>query len=121
MVKFGQGRCDFFGTGQEQRDWVHIDDACTFMSALVAREPGQTFEIFNCGGEPASTAEVLGLLAAEAGAPAPRFNGQTRAGDPPCLVADGAKAECELGWRAAVGWRTGVADYAAWFGRCTDS
>ena len=121
MVKFDQGHSEFFGTGDERRDWLHIDDACTFMTALVAREPSQTFEVFNCGGEPASTAEVLGLLAAEAGAPAPRFNGQTRAGDPPCLVADGAKAARLLGWRAAVGWREGVADYAAWFGRRSDS
>lgn len=117
MGKFAQGRSDFFGTGDERRDWLHIDDVCTFMSALMARGPGQSFDVFNCGGEPASTAEVLRLLASRTGALVPQFNGRTRVGDPGCLVADCGKAERELGWRASIGWRAGVVGYADWFSR----
>lgn len=115
MLKFRAGRDDFFGTGREQRDWLHVDDVCSFMSALGARSVGPDFEVFNCGGQAASTSEVLTLLAAQVGARAPQFNGQKRAGDPTCLVADCSKAQRELGWRAQRAWRDGVAEYAGWF------
>ena len=115
MVKFGQKRSDFFGTGDERRDWLHVDDVCSFMSALLARGVGPDFEAFNCGGEPATTAEVLSMMASMAGAGAPEFNRQTRPGDPPCLIADCSKAQRELGWTARTGWRDGVAGYARWF------
>ena len=116
MVKFSQGRSDFFGTGQEQRDWVHIDDVCGFMRSLLERPALSTYDVFNCaGGQAASTAQVLTHLASTAGAAPPQFSGQARAGDPTCLVADCSKAQRELGWRAKVAWQDGVAEYARWF------
>lgn len=115
MLKFSHGRHDFFGTGNEQRDWVHIDDVCNFMSRVVACSPLRGFDVFNCAGSPATTAQVLGALAQAANAPAPQFNGQVRVGDPAALVADCSKAQRELGWRASTGWAEGVASYAHWF------
>ncbi len=116
MLKFRQGRSDFFGTGQEQRDWIHINDVCSFMTSLLARPALSCFDVFNCaGGQAASTAQVLTHLAATAGAAAPQFNGQARAGDPLCLLADCSKAQRDLGWRAQVAWQDGVAAYARWF------
>lgn len=117
MNKFGAGGSEFFGTGQEQRDWVHIDDVCRFM-ALLLEHPAAAGHLrtYNCAaGISATTADVLTVLASAAGATTPRFNGQVRAGDPACLVADCSKAERELSWRAIVPWREGVAQYAAWF------
>ena len=117
MNKFVTGGSEFFGTGQERRDWVHIDDVCRFMSLLLQHPAAAgRMRIYNCAaGQSATTADVLTALATAAGAAPPRFNGQVRAGDPTCLVADCSKAERELGWRATVPWREGVAQYAAWF------
>jgi UDP-glucose 4-epimerase len=117
MTRFAAatGPASFFGTGRELRDWVHIDDVCRFMSRLLERPPRPGFEVFNCGGSPATTGQVLAALAQAAGAEPPRFSGQVRAGDPACLVADCGKAARELGWRAAVPWAEGVAGYAQWF------
>lgn len=117
MNKFAAGRSEFFGTGRELRDWVHIEDVCRFIDSMLAQPQRNGFEVYNCAGSPATTAEVLTLLANAAAAPAPTFSGQSRPGDPVCLVADCSKAERELGWRAKVNWRVGVADYAAWFAR----
>jgi UDP-glucose 4-epimerase len=112
----GPGGAEFFGTGQELRDWVHIVDVGRFMQALLARPSAPAFDVFNCaGGSGASTAEVLSHLARCAGAAAPRFNGQTRVGDPQALLADCSKAQQQLGWRPQVAWREGVAEYARWF------
>jgi UDP-glucose 4-epimerase len=115
MNKFAAGRRDFFGTGQEQRDWVHVDDVCSFLSCLLAKPPAAPFDVFNCAGQAAATSEVLALLATQAHAAAPQFNGQTRAGDPQCLVADCSKAQRLLDWRPSQQWQEGVADYARWF------
>ena len=115
MVKFSQGRNDFFGTGQEQRDWVHIDDVCSFMTHLVEAPSRPGFDVFNCAGSPATTAQVLSVLAQASNASAPAFSGQVRAGDPVSLVADCTKASRELGWRAAIGWADGAKGYAQWF------
>jgi UDP-glucose 4-epimerase len=114
MNKFAAGHQDFFGTGQELRDWVHVDDVCQFMSHLLAKPAAAPFEVFNCGGQAATTADVLALLASQADAPPPQFNGHTRTGDPRCLVADCGKAERELHWRGRQTWQDGIAEYARW-------
>jgi UDP-glucose 4-epimerase len=105
----------FFGTGRERRDWIHIDDVCRFMVALLARAPAAPFSVYNCAGSPATTGEVLAVLAREARSAAPEFSGEVRAGDPASLVADCRKAERDLAWRATVPWQQGAAAYAAWF------
>jgi UDP-glucose 4-epimerase len=115
MTKFVTGAATFFGTGQERRDWVHIDDVCRFMALLLAMPAQRAFDVYNCAGSPATTAEVLSALAAAAGVGAPRFSGQTRPGDPQCLVADCSKAERELGWQRGVPWNEGAVQYAQWF------
>ena len=117
MVKFSQGApSPFFGTGDERRDWTHIDDVCRFMGRLLAVSKASGFEVLNCsGGQVASTAELLGEMARAVGVPAPRFNGQVRAGDPACLLADCSEAEQRLDWRPEIDWRQGVAAYARWF------
>lgn len=119
MCKFTSGQTEFFGTGAEQRDWVHINDVCRFMDSLLAHScpsttaPGLT--IYNCGANPASTAEVLGLLARTAGAGPVSFNGQSRPGDPQSLLADCSKAHSQLGWKPQVAWQEGMLGYAQWF------
>jgi UDP-glucose 4-epimerase len=115
MNKFAVARHDFFGTGQELRDWVHVDDVCHFVSHLLARPAAAAFDVFNCGGQAATTADVLSLLASKAQAGTPQFNGQTRAGDPQCLVADCSKAQRLLNWQAKQHWQAGMAEYASWF------
>ena len=118
MNKLMVGDSVFFGTGQERRDWVHIDDVCRFMSRLLT-QVGQIaradLEVFNCAGSPASTFEILAVLAKAAQAPEPRFSGTTRVGDPRSLIADCSKAHAALDWRASVRWQDGAADYAQWF------
>lgn len=116
MCKFAAGQGEFFGTGQERRDWVHIADVCHFMDRLLQQAPSTAaYEVFNCAGAPGTTAEVLGALARAAGAGGIRFNGTARAGDPMCLVADCSKAERLLGWTPQVHWVEGVPAYAEWF------
>jgi UDP-glucose 4-epimerase len=82
------------------RDYVHVDDlsrahiaACTRLDA-----PG-TQLFYNLGtGRPTSNREVIAAVEEITGRPVRVVESPRRAGDPPALFADSAKARRELGW-----------------------
>jgi UDP-glucose 4-epimerase len=82
------------------RDYVHVDDlsrahiaACTRLDA-----PG-TQLFYNLGtGSPTSNREVIAAVEEITGRPVRVVEAPRRAGDPPALFADSAKARRELGW-----------------------
>ncbi|MFM9090882.1 MAG: UDP-glucose 4-epimerase GalE [Verrucomicrobiota bacterium] len=82
------------------RDYVHVDDlsrahiaACTRLDA-----PG-TQLFYNLGtGRPTSNREVIAAVEEITGRPVRVVESPRRAGDPPALFADSAKACRELGW-----------------------
>jgi UDP-glucose 4-epimerase len=115
MNKFSAGHAEFFGTGREKRDWVHVEDVCRLIWALLEKPAISSFDVFNCSGYAATTAQVLSLLAEQARSSAPQFNGQTRLGDPTCLIADCDKAHRLLGWKPQIRWQEGMVEYAQWF------
>jgi len=82
------------------RDYVHVDDlsrahiaACTRLDA-----PG-TQLFYNLGtGFPTSNREVIATVEEITGRPVRVVESPRRAGDPPALFADSAKARRDLGW-----------------------
>ncbi len=82
------------------RDYVHVDDLSrahiTVFDRLVT--PG-TQLFYNLGtGTPTSVLEVIRAVEKVTGKPVPHAFAPRRAGDPPALYADSAKAKRELGW-----------------------
>jgi dTDP-L-rhamnose 4-epimerase len=101
-----------FEDGGQMRDFVHVDDiAAANRAAIEAELDG--FEAFNvCSGQPISIGEVASVLTdARDGAPAV-VTGEYRSGDVRHIVADPARAAEVLGFRAAIDWRDGLADFA---------
>ena len=83
------------------RDYIHVTDlAAAHLAALDATlEPGQ-FDAVNVGtGRGHSVFEVIAAVERALGRPVPRTVGNRRAGDPPSLVADPARAATRMGWR----------------------
>ncbi len=82
------------------RDYVHVRDLATaHLLALERLESGGGGGRWNLGtGEGASVGAVLDAVEEAMGRAVPRRDAERRAGDPPVLVADGAKARAELGW-----------------------
>jgi UDP-glucose-4-epimerase GalE len=84
------------------RDYIHVNDLAeahvlAYKHLDRITEPAQ----FNLGtGEGASVQEVISTIEDVTGAAVPRRMGPRRAGDPPELVADPARAQVALGWRA---------------------
>ena len=113
--RISNGGTEFSGTGKEQRDWLHIDDAASLL-ALALDHAGTDCPVLNGGsGQAASVSQVLreiaGLLGVDASV---TFTGQVRKMDPVAYVADISRARA-LGWNPARQWRDGVGEYVHWF------
>jgi len=105
---------EFFGTGNETRDWLHARDA-----ALLVRLAGEYAHdglVINGGtGEAISVSDIIERLAAEMGwSGRISFNKIVRNGDPEHLCADCVRSG-HLGWVPSVSLSDGLADYTAWF------
>jgi UDP-glucose 4-epimerase len=98
-------RVEIFGTdyptpdGTAIRDYIHIDDlAAAHVLALGGTRKGE-HRIFNLGnGTGFSVHEVISAAREVTGLEIPTIEAARRPGDPPELVAAGAKIRSELGW-----------------------
>jgi UDP-glucose 4-epimerase len=106
---------EFFGTGHETRDWLHVSDAAALL-VEAARHAGTECAVVNGGSGESVTVrdvvtELFRLMGREGG---PSFRGTVRPGDPLHYHADMRRA-LAWGWRPTVDWREGLARYVAWF------
>ena len=101
-----------FEDGGQMRDFVHVDDvAAANVAAVDANRDG--FSAFNvCSGRPISILEMATELCETRGDVLPLVTGQYRSGDVRHIVADPARAEQVLGFRAAVDPRDGLREFA---------
>jgi UDP-arabinose 4-epimerase len=85
------------------RDYVHVNDlAQAHVLALRSLLQGGASAAYNLGnGTGFSVKEVIDAARRVTGAPIPVTVGAARAGDPPRLVAEAARARRELGWAPA--------------------
>jgi UDP-glucose-4-epimerase GalE len=98
---------DVFGTdfptpdGTAVRDYIHVMDlARAHVLAVQYLLDGSPSNIFNLGtGRGYSVLETIKSVERVAGTQVPVHLAPRRAGDPPVLVADNAKAQKVLGWR----------------------
>jgi UDP-glucose 4-epimerase/UDP-arabinose 4-epimerase len=82
------------------RDYIHVNDlASAHVAALRVELAAGAYEAMNVGtGHGRSVLQVVEAVARAAGRPVPHSIGPRRAGDPPSLVADPARAQALLGW-----------------------
>lgn len=86
------------GTGNESRDYLHIDDFARLLWQAVARHEGGFRALNVASGRATTVREVAERVLAAAGSPGPlRFNGEARPGDPKEWRADLARLEQLVG------------------------
>ncbi len=112
--KSRRGDLAFAGTGDETRDWLHVDDAAALVLAAAPHATPEVPILNGAAGEGVTVRRVLELLLRELGSGAPTFSGVARPGDPRHYCAD-VRAARDLGWAPRVELAKGIADYAAWF------
>jgi UDP-glucose 4-epimerase len=105
---------EFWGSGNEVRDWIHVDDAADLILNLA--KTINPPELLNGGsGVGHSVQNVLQLLSGFMGSSQSIvFNGKARVGDPIYYVADIAST-LELGWYPKVKLEAGLERFASWF------
>jgi UDP-glucose 4-epimerase len=115
-VRLSQGAPEavFFGTGDETRDWIHMNDAAEIMRRLALSD--HAFLVVNgATGNRVTVRGVLEMLRAALGSrTAIRFNGAERPGDPRFYHADVGRLR-QLGIHAGLPLADGIARYAQWF------
>jgi len=104
----------FWGTGEETRDWIHVDDAAALMADLSDIEA--PFTILNgAAGERVTVRTVLEMLKNALGVDVEiEFSGAVKPGDPRYYHADVSRAR-QLGAPPSVKLADGLRGYAQWF------
>ena len=113
--KFTKGRHDFFGSGEEIRDWLHVHDATKLLYLAEAHASNQCVIVNGGAGRGVKVKNILRRIALSLGTEAvPEFTSEKKAGDPDALVANISSAQT-WDWEPQVSWEKGVDDYAKWF------
>lgn len=108
------GPAEFWGTGDETRDWINSADAAELVAAVA--DPADGFRILNgASGERCTVRDTLQQLRDALGSSSEIvFNNVVRAGDPRFYHAD-MRRTYATGWRPRVSLQDGLRDYARWF------
>jgi UDP-glucose 4-epimerase len=116
--KITRGERIFFGTGDEIRDWLHVEDAARLLIKVAEHASAQCPIVNGCSGQGVSVREILTELFDNFGiTDKPEFSGVKRDGDPVGYVGDISKV-LALGWRPMVELRKGLSEYVQWFKSC---
>ncbi|WP_236241817.1 NAD(P)-dependent oxidoreductase [Streptomyces sp. CC228A] len=106
-----------FEDGGQLRDFVHVRDVAAANVAVLESlgdRPSGTLTPYNTGsGDPRTVGQMAAALAAACGGPAPQVTGEYRLGDVRHITADSSRLRADLGWRPAVGFAEGMAEFAA--------
>lgn len=116
--KFEQGGCVFFGTGEEVRDWLHVEDvAKLFFTA--AQNATTNCPVVNAGsGKGVPVKDILQHVSDQLGLGLkPKFSSKPKAGDPNAYIADISQASA-WNWESKINWREGIAEYVDWYKQC---
>ncbi|MBR0843871.1 NAD-dependent epimerase/dehydratase family protein [Bradyrhizobium liaoningense] len=107
-----------FGTGNETRDMLYIEDAAELSYLATQRATSQSLVLNGGTGVASSVQTIASELANAFGSRCQvRFNGDVRAGDPGHLQAS-TKRAWELGFRPRWSVSDGIEAYAAWWQNC---
>lgn len=109
-----------FEDGAQRRDFVHVRDVAdaTVTAIEAVAGPGVpgpgALRAYNVGsGTPRTVGRLASALADAYGGPRPVVTGEYRLGDVRHVTASSERIWRELGWRAAVPFAEGVAEFAA--------
>ena len=111
----GVAALELGGTGEEWRDWLHVEDAARLIQLAASHAAAEPWCVNGGTGIATPVREVASCLVRAMGREVPLcFSGRSRSGDPPRLVADTTHLR-SLGFAPRWPWQDGVAAYAAWF------
>ncbi|MEH1099500.1 dTDP-glucose 4,6-dehydratase [Micromonospora sp. CPCC 205561] len=109
------GTLPLYGDGRHVRDWLHVDDHCRAVAAVLAG--GRPGEVYNVGGGTELTNRQLAerLLTACGAGPDRIRHVEDRRGHDRRYSVDTRKIETELGFKPHIGFEHGLAATVEWY------
>ena len=106
----------FFGTGEETRDWLHVNDVAAFVLQLATLNHPKLHVYNGSFGERITVREILYRLRDLLGKNdvAIEFNQHHKEGDPKYYLGCIEKAH-KTGWRQTTSLEVGLSKYVDWF------
>ena len=102
-----------FGDGNDQRDYIYIDD---FVEGVLALADSDLTDPYNIGtGYGVSVNELHHVLSELIRTAKPAEHGPPRAGDIPKIWLDVTAAKNDLGWQAKTSFQDGISQTVDWF------
>jgi dTDP-glucose 4,6-dehydratase len=113
-----------YGDGKQVRDWLYVGDHCAALRRILADGiPGDTYNVG--GGNERTNLEVVSTLCDALNSLAPKASGGSyqsqitfvadRPGHDRRYAIDARKIKCELNWRPAETFETGIARTVGWY------
>lgn len=116
LNKAKRGDFCYFGSGEQQRDWVYINDLIDFLLNLMTQHINEQNQLLNAGtGRGVTINKILSMLLKTAGyRQAPMFSSIGKPGDPDNLVSDSLEQHAypQLNHTSL---QQGLERYVAWF------
>ncbi len=104
-----------WGTGEESRDLLYVDDLVDFVRRAVERQ-SSTFEIYNCGsGQATLIRDLIHKIIEASGKRLAVEHDLSQPNIKTSLFLDCTKAKQELGWRPEHSLEEGIAKTIAWW------
>lgn len=104
-----------WGTGEERRDLLHVDDLMRFVSLAIERQPG-AFGLYNCGlGTSISVRRLVEQVVHASGKRLKLDHDLSMPSIPFDLTLDCAKARGELGWEPKIALEEGIGRTVQWW------
>jgi len=106
---------ELFGSGDETRDWLHVDDAVGYLIRAATLADSQGFTVNGGCGIATSVKDIVYCVRdAWALDTAITFNGKQKEGDPHYLVADMSYGK-NFEFLPEHNWSTGISEYVTWY------
>lgn len=107
---------EFFGDGNETRDFIYIEDLCQIIELLINKANQLSkFEVFNISNDnEVKTSTIIELIARRFAHKTYKFSGITREGDPKNWKGNNSKA-IQLGYSRNYSLEQGLEAYTNWY------
>ena len=104
-----------YGGGENERDWLHVDDHCAALDAILQR--GVAGEVYNIGGRSERTnLEIVGLICRRLEVPPEQVvHVADRKGHDKRYAIDSGKLSSQLGWQPQVSFDQGMDETINWY------
>ena len=114
-VMLADDEVSVWGTGEEERDLLHVSDLCDFVKKTFENQV-EKYRLYNCGlGDKISIKGLVELIIEKSGKKLKISHDLSQPSIKTSLFLDNNLAETELGWKPKIELDTGVQETLAWW------